>query len=838
MHFSVEETKQASIRYFSGNELAANSFVKKYALRNKDGDLLEKTPDDMHRRLAAEFHRIDRKFAAKNSDAKVYSEEDYFHSMENFARIVPQGSPMAAIGNKYSNISASNCFVIDAERYGDSISGLLHVISEVAEIMKRRGGVGVDVSVYRPVGSTVNNAAVSSTGVPSICDAISYFGRYIGQAGRQGALMITLSDRHPDIVRFAKMKADLTKVTGANVSVRISNDLVDAVENDDDWELRWPVEGEPKVRRTVKAREIWDEITEQAWKTGEPGVLMWDNYIDNLPAHCYKDYGFKTLTTNPCSEIALSGYDSCRLISLNLVGYVDNPHTAKAEFNFGRFKSDVRKATQMADNLVEIEIEIIDRILNNLENDEDENKLPYSVQKNLWTQIKEAAEKGRRTGLGTHGLYDCFAALGVPFNESTKLAEEVFKTFRNSAYNKSVDLAVDRGAFPVFNWEIECNNDFIKRLPDSLKNKIKECGRRNISLLTQAPTGTTSLISKTSGNYFGVSSGMEPMYSYAYIRKVKITSDQEMEVHSVDQNGDKWHHYPVVHGELLSWADKNGHDPASILHAVLENSKKESPLADIEVIDNVVGGLPKQWRVTAQNLSTVDRLDIVSRIQKYVDHGISQTCNFPKGTPKEVVDNFYREACHLGLKGVTVYVDGSRTGVLVSKESKKIVDRPDDVECDIHRENGSGLVLVGKIDGQIYEVFAGNREDLPVPSKLNKAKIRKLGSRDYALVYPKKTTSGKEYEAVIPISESFLKDEGMTVRLLTNLAIRNNVNLEDVVSTIFKSADMSAFSRRVARVLSNYIVDAEKHEGCCDSPQIRYEDGCKHCDNCGWSRCN
>lgn len=1250
--YTIDDAQKISLNYFKNDKLAADSFIKKYSLRDKSGNIYEASPDEMHRRLAREFARIDQKFAKDGTTN--YTEDDYYDALKSFTRIVPQGSPMQAIGNPFSNISASNCFVIDAAQFGDSIGGLLFTIGEAAEIMKRRGGVGIDVSVYRPVGTSVNNAALFSTGTASICDALSYFGRYIGQcvsgdtkiltkeygyldikyivnnkinanvwthkgwkkilnwfnngkkkcneykfenglsiictpehrfavvengvvdkkqinnlqsvidivgdgtteckyqeliikdypfvdghendykkskfpsvmnedfayflgfyygdgshenineqnspveynalclasdiretkfnskieelveelfgvitkftqknenensctlriwrrrlvwhfeqnnllkqkthniyipdiiwkspisvklafisglvdadgscsgkdwkyktisdrmahevqllmyecgiaatahkykqsssdreyngepiweinicgkvsqsiftescshkvkendyivkadmrmtpfystnlelkrsakyhnyipygdsqllsrnallrygnqyniielkdlsnlstqrvvsienigeietydievddthlymanglyisnSGRQGAIMLTISDRHPDVMNFAKMKSDLTKVTGANVSIRVSNDLLKAVEEDGDWELRWPIQGTPKVTQKLKAREIWDVVVEHAWKNGEPGLLMWDNYCDNLPADVYP--GFKTLTTNPCAELPLSPYDSCRLISMNLLGYVNNPHTVKAEFDFKRFVEDVRLGQQMEDNLVELEIEIIDKILADLEKDEDEKKLPYSVQRELWKKIRNSAASGRRTGLGTHGLADCLIALGIPYNQSDEMVEHIYAVFRDESYNKSVDLAVERGAFPIFNWELEKNNAFIKRLPKWLRDKMKLNGRRNISLLTIAPTGTVSILSRTS-------SGIEPVYEYAYVRRTKITSDSTQEVHFVDKNGDKWHHYAVLHPQLESWLNANYHGGAKAIEkALIENNALEKSLSTIECIDKLIE-LPAAWRVTAANLDPADRLRIIGKIQQYIDHGISQTCNFPKGTPKSIVEKFYRDAAKSGLKGVTVYVDGSRDGVLVSSapttNKPKNISRPKDLKCEIHRSNGH-IVLVGMLDGKVYEVFAGEKKDLPLPEELKEAIIRKVEARCYAVVFPVTTHTKKTRFVEWPIKESFLKDEGMTVRLLTNLAIRSGADLGELVETVFKSADLNSFSRHVARILSNYV-DCGKHGNCCSNPHIVYENGCSSCKNCGASKCN
>lgn len=820
--YTISEAQEKSLKYFKQDKLSADSFIKKYALKDKLGNLHESSPDEMHSRLAYEFARMDEKFGGTK-----YSKQDYYEALKDFKRIVPQGSPMQAIGNKFSTISASNCFVIDSSQFGDSISGLLFTIGEAAEIMKRRGGVGIDVSTYRPSGTSVNNAALISTGTASICDAISYFGRYIGQSGRQGALMITISDRHPDVMNFAKMKSDLTKVTGANVSIRISNDLLKAVEDDKDWELRWPVEGTPKIIQKVKAREIWSSVIEQAWKTGEPGLLMWDNYCDNLPAHVYP--GFKTLTTNPCAELPLSAYDSCRLISMNLLGYVVSPYSVDACFDYDSFINDIKLAMQMEDNLVELEIEIVDKILTELNNDPDDAKLPYSIQRELWKKIRKSAENGRRTGLGTHGLADCLTALNISYDKSDEIVEKIYSTLRNEAYRKSIHMATERGAFPLFNWDLEKNNVFIKRLPLDIKNDMKKFGRRNISLLTVAPTGTVALMSRTS-------SGIEPVYEYAYVRRTKITSNVDQEVHFVDKNGDKWHHYTILHPQFEEWLKTQGDVLELVKIGLIENSKSDNPKSSSEFLSKIID-LPDCWKVTASALKPEDRLRVIGKIQQYIDHGISQTCNFPKGTSLEVVDKFYRDAAKSGLKGVTVYVDGSRDGVLISAaQATTKTSRPKDIKCHIHRSNGH-IVLIGMLNDKVYEVFAGEKKDLPLPDDLKEAIIRKVEARFYAVVFPVTTHTKKTRFVEWPIKESFLKDEGMTVRLLTNLAIRSGADLGELVDTIFKSADMSSFSRHVARILSNYV-NGSKHGNCCENPHIIYEDGCSKCSNCGATKCN
>lgn len=635
--YTHAEALEHSLEYFKGNELAASVFINKYALKNNNGDIIEPTPIEMHNRLASEFARIDiEKYNASDKDERFLL---YREVLDQFARIVPQGSPMAAIGNKYQRMSASNCVVVDSPE--DSISGIITSGLELAQLYKRRCGVGIDISTLRPDGASVNNAARTTSGAWSFADFYSYITRMIGQEGRRGALMVTMDVHHPDVIKFATMKHDLTKVTGANISIRLSDAFLEAVENDTEYEQRWPCEGPAKIRHTVPARMVWNTIIESATKTAEPGLILWGNMLRNLPAHCYPE--FKTLSTNPCSEIALSAYDSCRLISLNLTGYVIDPFSSNAQFDFNLFTNDIITATRMADNLIDLELELINRI---------KDVCQEGHETELWERLYKAGHDGRRTGLGTHGLADTLAQLGIRYDSKNaiQIVENIYKTLRNSAYQASVDLAEIRGAFPAFDWEKEKDCEFIQRLPESIREKMAIVGRRNISLLTQAPTGSVSIVSKV-GKFerFNVSSGVEPVFRNSYTRRKKINSnDIGARVDFVDVVGDKWQEYKVFHSNVQNYIDM--HDMKNDLD------------------------LP-EFFVTSDQIDWKKRIEIQSAEQKFIDHSISSTINLPKGTSSDVVGSLYLDAWKKGLKGVTVYVDGSRDGVLVTKEKNEKPNR-------------------------------------------------------------------------------------------------------------------------------------------------------------------
>lgn len=813
--YTYDEAFALSRKYF-GNDYSAAVFTDKYALRDNNGNILEPTPDLLHDRLAKEFARIDSQNYNLDFDTRF---NIYRDAMDKFARIVPQGSPMAAIGNPYQLMSASNCVVIDSPR--DSMAGIVESGQELAQLMKRRCGVGIDISTLRPEGTRVNNAARTTSGAWSFADFYSYVTRMVGQQGRRGALMITMSVHHPDVVQFATCKHDDTKVTGANISIRLSNEFFKAVEADEEYEQRWPVEGVPVFRKMVKAREVWDVIVNSATTTAEPGLIMWDNMVDNLPAHCYLQ--FKTISTNPCSEIALSAYDSCRLISLNLTGYIRKAFEDDANFDFDSFKSDIKIAMQMADNLVDLELELIEKI---------KGVCTEDSEKSLWDKLWTAGRDGRRTGLGTHGLADALAQLKIKYDsqEAINVVDNIYEVLRNTSYDASCELAKIRGVFPVYNYNLEENCLFIKRLPEDIKAKLMTTGRRNISILTQAPTGSTSAISKI-GEFdaFNVSSGVEPVFRNFYTRRKKINANEEnARTDFTDKLGDNWQEYKIYHSNV------------------------ENYLTKFETTDQ---NLPNFF-VTSDQIDWMKRVEIQGTEQKYLDHSISSTINLPEETPSSVVGDVYVNAWKKGLKGVTVYVDGSRDGVLLSnkrnKRPTKIVPatapkRPDQLPCDIHHTTLKGkkwIILVGLLDNEPYEVFTGYASDISVPSKYDIGKIEKLRKGKYNL----RTVSGEIIvEDILP---TFDNPENAWATRMISASLRHGVSIDFIVELLGKDGGMGDANKVIARCLKKYIQEGAKvrtsivcentkRDGnTCGSVNLIYSEGCVKCIDCGWMKCN
>ena len=609
--------QKTTLDYFNKDELATNVFLTKYALKNKEGDYVEKSPDDMHKRIAREFARIEKKFGGPNQ----LSEKKIYDLLKGFKYIVPQGSPMMGIGNNYVNVSLSNCVVVDSPK--DNISSIIDAGKELANLFKRRCGVGLDISNLRPENAPVNNSAGTTTGAWSFADFYSYVCRMIGQNGRRGALMITMDIRHPDIEKFVEMKHDLSKVTGANISVKITDDFMRAVEKNNSFALRFPVDCSPKdykIAKEVDAIALWKKIVNSATKTAEPGILMWDNITKHLPAESYQEEGFQTICTNPCSEIPLSAYDSCRLISINLKNFVKEKFTKNAHFDFEKFKDIVKAGMRLSDDLVELEIEKLENIIAIADTPD---------EKNLWKKLLSACKKGRRTGLGTHGLADALACLNLAYDSKAalKVIDNIYSTLKDSAYKESCMLAQERGAFEVFDWEKEKDNLFIKSLAPALQELIAKHGRRNISILTNAPTGSVSIMSQTS-------SGLEPVFRNSYVRRRKLShNEKDVEADFTDEMGDKWLEYKIYHHNVQEWF----------------NLYPDSELPG--------------FFATSDNIDWKRRVEIQSVIQKHIDHAISSTINLPKGTSPEVVGELYFKGWKAGLKGITVYVDGSRSGL-------------------------------------------------------------------------------------------------------------------------------------------------------------------------------
>jgi ribonucleoside-diphosphate reductase alpha chain len=802
----VETVNRETKEYFNGDELATNVFITKYALRDKQGEFKEKNPNDMHIRLTSEFSRIEDKFGGKSM-----SKEEIFDSIKGFKKIVPQGSPMYGIGNNFVNVSLSNCVVVESPE--DNISSIVDSGKDLANLFKRRCGVGLDISQLRPEGAAVSNSAGTTTGAWSFADFYSYVCRMVGQNGRRGALMITMDVRHPDIEQFIKMKHDLTKVTGANVSVKISDDFMQAVENDEKFTLTYPVGSEnPKTSKEVCALDVWDQIVESATNTAEPGILMWDNITKNLPAHEYPAY--KTICTNPCAEIPLSAYDSCRLISVNLKNFVKDPFTANASFDFEAFGDTTRSAMRLSDDLVELEIEKVTSIMDSCDT---------ADEKALWLKLRDAAANGRRTGLGTHGLADALACLQLRYDsdDAIKVIDKIYSTLKVEAYRESCNLAVERGAFPHFDWEIEKDNAFIKSLPEEIREMIKKNGRRNISILTNAPTGSVSIMSQTS-------SGLEPVFRNFYTRRRKIGhNDTETKVDFVDEIGDKWQEYKVFHHNVQEWRESTN------------NSSEDIP----------------DFFVESDQIDWLRRVEIQETIQRHIDHAISSTINLPAGTKPEVVGELYKEGWKRGLKGITVYVDGSRTGVLVTDTKEEepegfvqrdAAPRPDLVECEIHRTTIKGekwVVLTGLVEGKPYELFAGLSSKITLPNKYTHGIIVKHPRKTTRSVYDLVLGEGDDQLVISDIINIFDNPNHAIFTRMISLSLRHGANIKFVVEQMQKDqdTDFTSFNKVLSRVLKKYISDGERasDKRCpsCDADGLIYQDGCVTCTQCGYAKC-
>jgi len=807
--FSEDEVRGATLEYFGGDELATNVFMTKYCLRDKKGSFMEKTPDDMHRRIAKEFARMEDKFITRKSNH--LTEEEIYSHLKDFKYIVPQGSPMMGIGNDYVNVSLSNCVVVDNPQ--DSISSIMDAGKDLANLFKRRCGVGLDISDLRPEGAPVNNSARTTTGAWSFADFYSYVCRMIGQNGRRGALMISMDIRHPDIEKFVKMKQNLTSVTGANVSVKISDAFMEAVENNETFTLQFPVDAEePEYTADIDAPSLWATIIESATKTAEPGLLMWDNITKNLPAHCYPE--FQTKTTNPCGEIPLSAYDSCRLISLNLKSLVENSFEKNAEFDFNKLKEIAAVGMRLSDDLIELELE---KLLNI------QKIADSSDEKELWGKLYSAAANGRRTGLGTHGLADALACLNLAYdsNEALVIVEKIYRTLRDAAYEESVYLAQERGAFPAFDWSVEENNEFIQRLPARLKKMIAEHGRRNISILTNAPTGSVSILSQTS-------SGLEPVFRNTYVRRRKLSHDeQDITPDHIDDLGDRWLEYEVKHHNVQQWADQH-------------------PFKD-------PGSLPTFF-VEADSIDWEQRVAIQAVIQQSIDHSISSTINLPKGTSTELVGQLYMDGWRLGLKGLTVYVEGSRSGVLVSKKSEKTEQfpqhtapkRPIELPCNIHHTTIQGekwVVMVGLMDGRPYEVMGGLAQYIEIPRDKAQGTLIKHPRKTMNSVYDLHIGTNGDTVIVKNLVKVFDNPNQSGFTRMISLGLRHGANIQYVVEQLQKDrdSDMFSFAKCIARILKNYIPDGqtatEKTCGECATQGLIYVEGCVTCKNCGFAKC-
>lgn len=836
--YTYEEAMAACLEYFGGDELAASVWINKYAMKDSFGNLYEHSPEDMHRRLAGEFARIEERYPNPMSVDEIYE------LLKGFKYVVPQGGPMTGIGNGHQIASLSNCFVIGHNKPADSYGGIMRIDEEQVQLMKRRGGVGHDLSHIRPAGSPVLNSALTSTGVVPFMERYSNSTREVAQDGRRGALMLTISIKHPDSENFIDAKMEQGKVTGANVSVKIDDEFMRSAMHEKTYMQQYPVESEkPKTVKEIDASKLWKKIIHNAWKSAEPGVLFWDTVIRESIPDCYADLGYKTVSTNPCGEIPLCPYDSCRLMAVNLYSYVDNPFTDKAKFNMELFRDHVRKAMRLMDDLIELEMEKIEAIIAKISADPEEEEVKLA-EVTLWNKIKSKTLGGRRTGLGITAEGDMLAALGLTYgtDKALEFAVEVQKTLALEAYRSSTNMAQERGPFPIFDAAREKNNPMIERIRKAdgeLYEMMQRYGRRNISLLTIAPTGTTSLMTQTT-------SGIEPVFLPVYKRRKKVNpNDKNVTINFKDEVGDVWEEYYVFHHKFLTWCIVNGY--------------KKEDIKDMssDKIDELVKKSP-YFKATSNDINWLEKVKMQGKMQKWVDHSISVTVNLPNDATEELVSDVYKTAWESGCKGVTVYRDGSRSGVLVSAkdgESKEAVlkkrVRPDSLEAEVIRfKNGAEqwIALVGLMKGQPYEIFTGliDEDTRSIPKSVTMGFIVKekndIGNTryDFHFVdrYGYKNTIGG-------ISHMFNKEYWNYAKLISGV-LRNGMPITDVVNLIaglqLDNEAINNWKNGVERALKRYIPDGTKDNSgrkCekCDSHELVYQEGCLTCLACGYSKC-
>ena len=842
--YSYEEAFNASCEYFRGDELAARVWVNKYALKDSFGNIYEKTPNDMHRRLARELSRIENKYN------NPMSEDEIFDLIKDFKYIIPQGSPMPGIGNNYQVGSLSNCFVIGLDGTPDSYGGIIKIDEEQVQLMKRRGGVGHDLSHIRPKGSPVKNSALTSTGLVPFMERYSNSTREVAQDGRRGALMLSVSIKHPDSEAFIDAKMTEGKVTGANVSVRIDDEFMKAVEAQSEYTQTYPIDSEePKYKKTIDAVALWRKIVHNAWQSAEPGVLFWDTITRESVPDCYADLGFKTISTNPCGEIPLCPYDSCRLIAINLYSYVVNPFTKDAYFDYDLFRKHVASAQRMMDDIIDLEMEKIDRILAKIESDPETLEVK-TTELNLWNKIRRKTLQGRRTGVGTTGEGDMIAAMGLRYGtvEATDFSVEVHKTLALAAYGSSVNMAKERGAFEVFDAEREKNNPFINRLKDAdpkLYEDMVKYGRRNIACLTIAPTGTTSLMTQTT-------SGIEPVFLPVYKRRRKVNpNDPSVRIDFVDENGDAFEEYVVYHHKFITWMQING------IQVKQDYSQEE--------IDELIKRSP-YYKATSNDINWLEKVNMQGRIQKWVDHSISVTINLPSDVSEDLINDLYLQAWKVGCKGCTVYRDGSRSGVLVAtqKEKKKekekeviaveehnVLKRPIELEADVVRFQNNKekwIAFIGLVNGKPYEIFTGLADDddgIFCPKSVSKGKIIKaiddLGNKRYDFQFINK----RGYKTTIEgLSDKFNPEYWNYAKLISGV-LRYGMPIDKVIKLVnsleLNSESINTWKMGVERALKKYLPNGTQASGqkCphCGQETLVYQEGCLICTSCGTSRC-
>ena len=839
LEYNPKEIMEASTAYFGNDELAANVWMNKYALR--DGDkIFELTPDQMHIRLASEFARIE------NNYPNPMSKEEIYELLKDFRYIIPQGSPMSGIGNDFQIVSLSNCFVIGNSGAADSYGGILKVDQEQVQLMKRRGGVGHDLSHIRPEGSPVKNSALTSTGIVPFMERYSNTTREVAQGGRRGALMLSISIKHPDSEKFIDAKLEQGKITGANISVKISDEFMRCVVENKPFVQQYPIDSEnPTVVKEIDARSLWNKIIENAWSSAEPGVLFWDTIARESIPDCYSDFGFKTVSTNPCGEIPLCPYDSCRLLAINLYSYVKNPFTTKASFDFDLFCEHVIKGQRLMDDLIDLELEKIEKIIEKIENDPEEDEIK-SVERNLWLNIKMKCLEGRRTGFGITAEGDMLAALGLRYgsDKAIDFSVSVHKALAVAAYTSSVTMAKERGAFPIYDAEREMNNPFVKRLAEAdpkLYKEMSKHGRRNIALLTIAPTGTVSICTQTT-------SGIEPVFMVSYKRRKKINpNDKDSSSRKVvqDSNGDYFEEFNVLHPKFINWLQVSNYN----VDEVMQMNDKD--------LQEIINKSP-YYLATSQDIDWVNKVRMQGAIQKWVDHSISVTVNIPKETTKEMVSTIYQTAWESGCKGCTIYRDGSRDGVLISNnDSKKTSEssfrettapkRPKKLEADIVRfqnDKESWIAVVGIYQGHPYEIFTGKAESFLLPNWVEKGWVIRV-KEDNKARYDFQFLDKDGYKVTIEgLSRLFNKEFWNYAKLISGI-LRHGMPLPNVVDLVsklnFDIDSITTWKNGVARALKRYITDGTETGEVCPEcgGKIIYTGGCKECSNkCGWSKCS
>lgn len=847
MTYTYNEAFEASKKYFEGDELAARVWATKYALKDSQGNYFELTPDDMHRRIAREIARIERKY--KNP----MDEQLLFDLMNHFRYLVPQGSPMAGIGNNLQVGSLSNCFVIGLKGEPDSYGGIIKIDEEQVQLMKRRGGVGHDLSHLRPKGAEVKNSALTSTGLVPFMERYSNSTREVAQDGRRGALMLTVSVKHPDSEAFVDAKMTEGKITGANVSLKIDDAFMQAAIEGKEYTQQYPIHAEkPKYTQNIDATTFWNKIIHNAWQSAEPGVLFWDTIIRESLPDCYADLGFKTVSTNPCGEIPLCPYDSCRLLAINLYSYVENPFTPNAKFNFSKFKEHVMYAQRMMDDIIDLEMEKIETIIAKIETDPETDEVK-ATELNLWKKIKDKTSQGRRTGVGTTAEGDMIAAMGLTYGteEATKFSVEVHKTLALAAYRSSVMLASERGAFPVFDYKREVNNPFMNRLKEAdseLYDLMVKYGRRNIACLTIAPTGTTSILTQTT-------SGIEPVFLPVYKRRRKVNAnDKEVRVDFVDESGDAFEEYVVYHPKFITWMNIKGIE-------VKDNYTQEQ-------IDEIVAKSP-YYKATSNDVDWLNKVKMQGAVQKWVDHSISVTINLPNDVSEEMVNKLYVEAWKSGCKGCTVYRDGSRSGVLISlkNEKKKTTEnaapspadengfvthkRPIELDADVVRFQNNKekwIAFIGLIDGKPYEIFTGIADDdegIFCPKSVSKGKIIKVIDENGQKRYDFQFVNKRGFKTTIEgLSEKFNPEFWNYAKLISGV-LRYRMPIAQVLKLVgsleLDNQSINTWKVGVERALKKYLPNGEKASGqtCpnCGQESLVYQEGCLICTNCGTSRC-